>query len=174
MHRLTIVESLFEEFPNANQDKVTSDLFIKRLEESLDIKLSEEESRRLSSATFTETLSVLIEWLGPEEPIDGVLTLTDEQFIRRYKPETTPQGGYYRQREWYDHEDAAELKLAVSENRCWSMVDDDDGNLCIDWGNRVVNRIFNIITMRPIENPEWIVQVPYEDEDMDSEEEENV
>jgi hypothetical protein len=143
---------------------------VSQLEESLSVKFSEDEAAQLMGLTIEDALLKLDTWLGPEEPTDGLLTLTEDQFIRRYNPETTPQGEYYRQREWYDSDDANELRRAVSENRCWTMVDDDDGNPCIDWGNRVVNRIYNIITALPIENPDWIVQVPYEEDVEDNEE----
>ena len=97
--------------------------------------------------------------IGPKEPIDGLLTLTDEQFTNRYGPEQDADGSYYRQREWNDA-DWEELRTAVMQQRCWTMVEDDDGNPCLVWGNRTVNRLYNVITERPIENPYWEVQVP--------------
>lgn len=171
MKRLNIIQSVFAELLNSNPTESTKKAAARQLEELLDIELSETQAEGLLSSTVTEALQALEELLGPEEPTDGVIILTDLQFIRRYKPETTPEGEYYRQREWYDQNDIPELRRAVSENRCWTMVDDDDGNPCIDWGNHVVNRIYNIITERPIEDPEWIVQVPSEDDELYDEEE---
>lgn len=111
--------------------------------------------------------------IGPLEPVDGLLTLTENQFENRYGPETDENGDLYRQREWYEPEDKVELEKAVAENRCWTAIDDDNGHWCLVWGNRVVNRLYNIITERPIEDPDWEIQVPddhvYDDEPEDDE-----
>ena len=109
--------------------------------------------------------------IGPPEPVDGVLTLTDDQFITRYKPEENEQGGYYRQRDWTVLEDQEEIEKAAAENRIWTAVDDDDGNFCIVSGWHFVNRLYYIITELPLENPDWNVQVP-DDSDRDEEEDE--
>lgn len=172
MQRLNIVQAVFAELLTVNSSNVTADTAAQQLEAALDMELSNEEVQRLLSSTVTDALHALDEWLGPEEPTCGAITLTDDQFIRRYKPETTPQGEYYRQREWYDQNDIPELRRAVIENRCWTMVDDDGDKPCIDWGSRVVNRLYNIITTRPIEDPDWFVQVLADDAEIDSGDEE--
>ena len=97
------------------------------------------------------------EEFGPQFPKNGLLSLTENQFIARYQPEENGQGGYYRQREWSTDEEA--LAQAVQEGRCWTAVDDDNGEFCIVHGNHLVNRLFYIITAIPIEDPEWLVQV---------------
>lgn len=108
---------------------------------------------------------------GPPYPQDGVLNLTDDQFIARYKPEKNEQGGYYRQRDWTIPEDQVEIEKATAEHRIWTAGDDDDGNFCISSGWHYVNRLFYIITELPLENPDWIVQVPSDDDDQDAESE---
>lgn len=115
--------------------------------------------------TIGDIMVLMDDWLGPELPENGLMTLTESQFIRRYEPEVNEHGDYYRQREWCIEEDVPTIERAVSENRCWTMVDDDDGDPCIVWGNRMVNRIYNIITKYPVENPDWEVQVPFDEED---------
>jgi hypothetical protein len=107
--------------------------------------------------------------IGPPEPVDGLLTLTDDQFIARYKPEENEQGDYYRQRDWTVPEDQEEIEKATKEHRIWTAGDDDDGNFGISSGWHFVNRLYYIITELPLENPDWIVQV-LDDSDRDEEE----
>lgn len=108
--------------------------------------------------TVQEMLDTIGKHLGPEFPDEnGFLELTETQFINRYKPEEQPDGSYYLQREWFDSEDI--IKKAISEKRCWTAVDGDNGEFLIIWGNRVVNRIYNIITEKPIEDEDWHIQV---------------
>jgi hypothetical protein len=107
--------------------------------------------------------------IGPPGPVDGLLTLTDDQFIARYKPEENLQGDYYRQRDWTVPEDQVEIEKATKEHRIWTAGDDDDGNFCISSGWHFVNRLYYIITELPLENPDWNVQVP-DDSDRDEEE----
>jgi len=102
---------------------------------------------------------------GPPYPEDNVLTLTDDQFIARYKPEENEQGGYYRQRDWTVPEDQVEIEKATAEHRIWTAGDDDDGNFCISSGWHFVNRLYYIITELPLENPDWIVQVPSDEDE---------
>jgi hypothetical protein len=109
--------------------------------------------------------------IGPAEPTDGLLTLTDDQFIARYKPETTEHGDYYRQRDWTVPEDQVEIEKATAEHRIWTAGDDDDGNFCISSGWHYVNRLYYIITEIPLENPDWNVQVPDEEDDYEEDEE---
>lgn len=104
--------------------------------------------------------------IGPPEPVDGLLTLTDDQFIARYKPEEDEQGEYYRQRDWTVLEDQEEIEKASAENRIWTAMDDDNGNFCISSGWHLVNRLYYIITEIPLENPDWNVQVPSDEEEI--------
>jgi len=103
---------------------------------------------------------------GPPHPQDGVLNLTDDQFIARYKPETDEHGNYYRQRDWTVPEDQVEIEKATKEHRIWTAGDDDNGNFCISSGWHFVNRLYYIITEIPLENPDWIVQVPSDEEEL--------
>jgi hypothetical protein len=104
--------------------------------------------------------------IGPAEAEDGLLTLTDEQFINRYKPETDEHGNYYRQRDWTDLEDQEAIEKATAENRIWTAGDDDNGNFCISSGWHFVNRLYYIITEIPLENPDWNVQIPSDEEEI--------
>jgi len=111
-------------------------------------------------------LAELDRLLGPEFPDEhGLLQLTDEQFDNRYDPERHPDGSGPVQREWY--EDEALIQLAIAEKRCWTAVTGDDGQFVITWGNRVVDRLYNIITNRPIENEDWHVEAIDPDEERD-------
>jgi hypothetical protein len=97
--------------------------------------------------------------MGPLTPVDGLLHLTEDQFNDRYHPELDSQGGLYRQREWSNPEDLSVIKQAIDENRCWTAIEDDAGDWCLVWGNRTVNRLYNVITEKPIEDPDWEVIV---------------
>lgn len=135
------------------------------LEEALDVDFSIDECSLIRSYSVPDMLKFIDEILGPEKPTDGVLTLTDDQFIRRYKPELHADGVYYRQRDWYSKCDVHDLQRAVDAECCWTMIAGDSGGVFIEWGNRVVNRMYNIITEKPIENTSWHVQVPDNDYD---------
>lgn len=132
-----------------------------------------EPTGRLSSFyTVGDIYAYLDAELGPEFPENGMLTLTEDQFCTRYEPEADEEGCVYVQRYW--GEDAKLLEEAVRDNRCWTMVEDDNGDLCIIEGNRFVNRIYHVITEKPLENPEWQVQVPLAEEpDFDEDDEED-
>ena len=123
------------------------------------------ESDEPSWATVQEILAYVEKRLGPEYPVDGYLKLTDEQFDDRYKPERNADGSLYRQREWDGGEDEKAIKLAISQNRCWTVVEDDDGGMCTVWGNRTVNRIYNVLTEKPIENKDWHVEASDPEDD---------
>jgi acyl carrier protein len=125
-------------------------------EEEFDIEVEDDVYETGKISTVQHILDHLNNTLGPAEPIDGILCLTEDQFVNRYQPYMA-EDNVLRQYEWKT--DRAEMELAVEQNRCWTMVDDDNGDPCIVPGNRVVNRQFNIVTRYPLENPDWIVQV---------------
>ena len=106
---------------------------------------------------------------GPAEPSEGLLTLNDDQFIARYDPETDAEGNYYRQRDWCDPQDLALIDRAAAEGRCWTMVENDDGDPCLVEGKRLVNRLYYVVTRLPLEDPNWMVEVPYEGEKFECE-----
>lgn len=158
-------------------DKITTDMTLRddlgldsldfaellvELAENFDIEVPESvEFVTNQDATVADILSFLDRHLGPEYPDEnGLLTLTDDQFIYRYVPEESEGGPYYRQREWHNDEDRSALLKAIDDKRCWTAVSDDNGDFCIVWGNRTVNRLYNIITSVPIEDESWEVQVP--------------
>jgi len=114
--------------------------------------------------TVNDILAQLEVAFGPEQPSCGVLNLSDDEFINRYKPERDKHGNYYRQRDWTCPEDQAEIEKATAENRIWTAGDDDNGNFCISSGWHYVNRLYYIITERPVENTDWNIQVPSEEE----------
>lgn len=110
--------------------------------------------------TVQDILDYLNRRLGPAKPDKhGVLALTEDQFIDRYGPENNEEGHPYRQREWDGKRDEKAIKKAIDEKRCWTAVDGDDGEFCICWGNRTINRMYNILTARPIEDENWDIQV---------------
>jgi acyl carrier protein len=135
---------------------------LSEMEEHFDIDIPDSaEFATNESATVMDILRFLDDHLGPEYPDEhGLLNLTDEQFINRYIPETEEGGGYFRQREWSDSRE--DLVAAVEKKCCWTAASDDNGDFCIVWGNRTVNRLYNIITSHPIEDEAWEVQVPEE------------
>lgn len=135
---------------------------LSELDEHFDIDIPDEaEFATKEDATVMDILRFLDDHLGPEYPDEhGLLNLTDDQFINRYRPETDEGGGYFLQREWSDSRD--DLVAAIKKKCCWTAVNDDDGDFCIVWGNRTVNRLYNIITSHPIEDESWEVQVPEE------------
>ena len=112
-------------------------------------------------------LDHMTEVMGPEFPDDhGFLQLTEEQFDARYKPESHDDGSFYVQREWRGTlNDRPLLEAAVHAKCCWTAVDGDDGQFVITWGNRVVNRLYNIITENPIEDEVWHVETYDPDEE---------
>ena len=120
---------------------------------------------QIIDACGNDVLALLRMRLGPAEPMHGLLLhLTDDQFIARYHPEENEEGGYYRQRDWTDADDLRALNEAVKENRVWTAMDDDDGEFCIVNGMHFVNRLYYIITWKPAENPDWVIQVQDPDE----------
>ena len=173
MTRFEIIQTAFASATDVNINLVTKDVKFEQLgvdsfdaieivmdiEEALGIYLSAEEYYDFMSDTVGACLENLDLWLGPEFPIDGLLHLTEDQFERRYDPETDGDGNLYRQREWRIMDDITHLERAVDSNRCWTAVEDDKGNWCLVWGNHLVNRLYNVITSKSIEDPAWEVQV---------------
>lgn len=132
----------------------------------LDVELTSDELSAMSSP-IGELVKLLDKLLGPQFPEDGLLTLTDDQFIRRYGPEANPHdSSYYRQREWDVPEDIAAIDAAIPENRVWTAVDDDEGRFCIIEGVHRVNRIYYLITSKPPEDASWHIQV-YDEDDLE-------
>lgn len=136
------------------------------MEEHFDIDIdanAEVEFTTKQDATVMDILRFLDDYIGPEYPDEnGLLNLTDDQFINRYIPEQAEDDSFFLQREWSNDEDRRALQAAVDSKRCWTAVNDDNGDYCIVWGNRVVNHLYNIITRKPIEDETWEVQVPEE------------
>ena len=77
-----------------------------------------------------------------------VQTLTEDQWIAIYQPETNAQGELYVQRDWYTPADRDLIQQAESERRLWTMVDCDD-KLWIMAGAHRVNHLYYIITAVP-------------------------
>ena len=149
---------------------------IMAIEEALDFEIPDEhlegKDRKCLLASMKDIYAYLDKRLGPETPgDDNYLPLTDAQFDDRYRPETTRDGGSYIQREWYEPKDKILIEQAIQDKRCWTAVDGDNGEFVILWGNRTVNRLYNIITARPIENEDWHVEVTDPDQEMPDEEE---
>lgn len=106
--------------------------------------------------TLQHIMDILDEQLGPEFPDEkNVLRLTEDQFIVRYQPEKDVHGGYYHQRDLHDSDSAQLLDQATQELRCWTMVDNDNDEPTIVWGRRHVNRLYYIITEKPVEDETW-------------------
>ncbi len=139
---------------------------------TVDFDFNDSYIRGRTFETVHGVMDILDDMVGPEFATNGFLKLTEDQFINRYKPELTEEGNYYRQREWFEKNDTSVIHNAILENRCWTAVDDDDGEFCIVWGNRTVNRLYNIITARPIEDQDWEVQASDPREPRDDEDEE--
>lgn len=83
--------------------------------------------------------------------------LTWEQFVEKYEPEFAPP--YYDEEHghMYDTygEDYEKIKKA-DPLHVWTIVDGDDGNLCILNGWHWVNRFGYIITKNPFNENEYI------------------
>lgn len=124
----------------------------------------EEVLNQVATVTGEDLLALLDRELGPAEPDGGCLRLTENQFIARYRPEQTPDGGYYRQRDWTVPEDLLEI-IAADERGClWTAMDDDGGEFMIASGKHFVNRLYYIITESALEDPSWAATVQDPDE----------
>lgn len=78
------------------------------------------------------------------------MTLREDVFIERYKPEECEDGGYYLQRDPRDsEEDRAAVDKAAAERRLWTCVEDDNGDPAIAFGAHKVNFMYYIITRFP-------------------------
>jgi hypothetical protein len=75
--------------------------------------------------------------------------MTEEQWIKVYRPETDEHGDLYVQRDWTNAADLALIEAALQQNRLWTMVEGDGGNPVIMQGFRRVNRLYYIITEVP-------------------------
>jgi hypothetical protein len=78
-----------------------------------------------------------------------LVRIDENEWIDRFKPETLPDGSYYRQRDPYDPEDKAAIDVAARENRLWTAVDGDDGQWCLISGYHYVNRLYYVICEVP-------------------------
>lgn len=147
---------------------------IMAMEEEFDVEVNDLVVQDVLTWTVQGILDYLNHLLGPAEPWDeNYLYLTTEQFIERYKPIRDPdrKDPDHAWKEW-DWNSVTEptIKQAISERRCWTMVvtdleePDEDGldtAWSIEWGNRVVNRAYNIITKKPLENYFWQPIIDY-------------
>ena len=124
----------------------------------------EEVLNQIATVTGEDLLALLDRELGPAEPTNGQLHLTEDQFIARYRPEENEEGGYYRQRDWTVPEDLLEIKAADERGCLWTAMDDDGGEFMIASGGRFVNRLYYIITERALESLIWVVDVQDPDE----------
>jgi acyl carrier protein len=148
------------------KDKLTVDLGMDSLDlvEAIVAISDEFDIDKPKIATGEDILALLDRELGPAEPTNGQLHLTEDQFIARYRPEQTPDGGYYRQRDWTVPDDVLMIDIANIEGRLWTAVDDDNGEFAICSGKHYVNRLYYIITARPPEDRGWMIDVQDPDE----------
>ena len=84
--------------------------------------------------------------------------IDEDEWVERFRPETLPDGSYYRQRDLYDQDDALPIVQAIEEKRLWTAVDGDDGQWCLIFGCHHVNRLYYVIC-----------EVPYDLTDADEE-----
>lgn len=71
--------------------------------------------------------------------------MTEEEFIVQFKPTAWPNGDLYRQFDWTDADDLAQIHQAEVERRLWTMVEDDTGNPALVQGFARVNRLYYVI-----------------------------
>ena len=146
-------------------------------EEEFGIEIQDEEAEGFLAKTIGDMAKALDIRIGNTAAKvnwnDNFLSLTDEQFIERYQPEKNENDEYYRQRDWTVQEDWEAVRAADKEMRAWTAVTDDDGDFCIVSGLSIVNRLYYIITEKPLERKELMVQVsdPEDKEDREDEEE---
>ena len=82
--------------------------------------------------------------------------MTEEEFIKQYEPEETPEGNLYRQRDSFNKEDAEAIEVAQKENRVWSLIDEDGSWGICNWIARV-NHVHCIITKNPYHPKDTII-----------------
>lgn len=151
--------SLSQWFLSTTSEAMDEDLFVNTelrmgLEDHFDLEITDGDAVRIT--TVQDILDYLTRRLGPDLPDDkNVLRLTEAQFDDRYKP--YERDGSYVQYEWDDKK--AAIQKAIAELRCWTMVDGDSGDPVILWGNRTVNRMYNILTSSPLEDESWEVEI---------------
>jgi hypothetical protein len=75
--------------------------------------------------------------------------ITEDTFIDTYLPHTDEDGNYYRNYDWADEADTSAIHQAMQDNTLWTMVDGDDSPAILS-GKQLVNRLFYIITDKPI------------------------
>jgi len=78
-----------------------------------------------------------------------MITLTEDEFIVRFQPETHPDGSLYVQREWSTHAELRFLEQMHYERRLWTVVIGDCGNFGILQGYCYVNRDYYIVCAVP-------------------------
>lgn len=80
----------------------------------------------------------------------GYRELTEEQWFDEFEP-VMEEGadGSLKLFEWKS--DTEVLSEACAQDRIWTMMSDDNGDLCISEGNRLVNRLHNLVTKKPWE-----------------------
>lgn len=76
-------------------------------------------------------------------------TITEDEFLNTFRPETDAQGSTYVQREWFTFEEKRLLEEMHGKNRLWTMVEDDNGNPCLVQGYHYVNRLYYVICEVP-------------------------
>lgn len=97
--------------------------------------------------------------------------LDEFEWAEVYKPLMDEDTGEsLRQFEWGSPEEIAFIREAISECRCWTMIQGDEDGLYIVPGNRAVNRMHNVITEVPWPHPD-IEVVWWDPDDMTDEEE---
>jgi hypothetical protein len=85
--------------------------------------------------------------------------MTEDQFIDRFQPIMCGDGYTMKEFGWNTEEEKVVIHKAIKERRCWTVVAGDDG-LYISHGNRVVNRLHNIITRNPLPiGVDWVEDV---------------
>jgi hypothetical protein len=90
-----------------------------------------------------------------------IITLTEDEWDEKFQPETDEEGCLYVQRDWTNAADLPLIDQALAERRLWTMVEDDDGNMCIAQGYRRVNRLYYIICTVPYGEDEWVFVETY-------------
>ncbi len=109
----------------------------------------------------------------PKAAENNFIKLTDDEFYDQFEFVTNHfddnasyDGNMF---ETYGVELEHVLSVANSkegEHRVWTIMDDDDGNMCICNGYHLVNRIGYLITTTPcLPNTEYFIQDPQDDND---------
>lgn len=75
--------------------------------------------------------------------------IDEDEWIERFRPETLPDGSYYRQRHSCDPADKAAIDKANGEGRLWTATEGDDSQWCLTFGFHYVNRLYHVICEVP-------------------------